>query len=185
MGFFDTVKSKAGDLAADAERAGRVTAAQGKVAVLQQDLKKAERELGHKAFALAERGELDHPELALAIERVRAAQGAIDAKESEIGPARYRRCSWRSRVLRLLRRGAREGCPFLRRLRGVADRPGRGDGCTLGRRGGAGRRDHNADSAGVRGGLHDLTHDRRGSLLRHRRSSPGTGADAPIPGRGV
>lgn len=88
MGFFDTVKSKAGDLAADAERAGRVTAAQGKVAVLQQDLKKAERELGHKAFALAARGELDHPELTLAIERVRAAQGAIDAKESEISGLR-------------------------------------------------------------------------------------------------
>jgi hypothetical protein len=88
MGFFDTVKSKAGDLAADAERAGRVTAAQTKIAVLQQDLKKAERELGHKAFALATRGELDHPELALAIERVRAAQGAIDAKESEISGLR-------------------------------------------------------------------------------------------------
>ena len=88
MGFFDTVKSKAGDLAADAERAGRVTAAQTKIAVLQQDLKKAERELGHRAFALAVRGELDHPELTLAIERVRAAQGAIDAKEAEISGLR-------------------------------------------------------------------------------------------------
>lgn len=88
MGFFDTVKSKAGDLAADAERAGRVTAAQTKIAVLQQDLKKAERELGHRAFALAARGELDHPELTMAIERVRVAQGAIDAKETEISGLR-------------------------------------------------------------------------------------------------
>ena len=151
MGFFDTVKSKAGDLAADAERAGRVTAAQGKIAVLQQDLKKAERELGQKAFALAARGELDHPELAPAIERVRAAQGAIDAKEAEIGGLRATGDTpGASRVLRLLRRGAREGRPVLRRLRRVADRPGRGDGCTLGRRGGAGRRDRGADSPAPR-----------------------------------
>jgi NADH pyrophosphatase NudC (nudix superfamily) len=88
MGFFDTVKAKAGDLAADAERAGRVTAVQTKIAVLQQDLKKAERELGHSTFALAARGEFDHPELAAAIERVRAAQGAIDAKEAEVAGLR-------------------------------------------------------------------------------------------------
>jgi len=88
MGFFDSVKSKAGDLAADAERAGRVTAAQTKVAVLQQDLKKAERELGHSTFALAARGEFDHPELTSAIERVRAAQAAIDTKEAEIAGLR-------------------------------------------------------------------------------------------------
>jgi len=88
MGFFDTVKTKAGGLATDAGRASRVTAAQTKIAVLQQDLKKAERELGHKAFALAARGELEHPELALAIERVRAAQGAIDAKEAEVAGLR-------------------------------------------------------------------------------------------------
>ena len=47
MGSYDNVKSMAGDLASDAERAGRVTAAQAKIIVLsRQDLKKAERELG-------------------------------------------------------------------------------------------------------------------------------------------
>ena len=63
MGFFDTLKAKAGALASDAERAGKVTAAQARLVVLQNDLRKAEREFGHGAFALIERGELDHPEL--------------------------------------------------------------------------------------------------------------------------
>jgi hypothetical protein len=88
MGFFDTVKAKAGDLAEGAERAGRVGAAQTKLAVLQNDLKKMERELGHQVFALAERGELDHPELTAALSRVRAARDAVAAKEAEISGLR-------------------------------------------------------------------------------------------------
>jgi len=56
MGFFDTVKAKAGALASDAGRAGKVTAAQARLVVLQNDLRKAERELGHQTFALIERG---------------------------------------------------------------------------------------------------------------------------------
>ena len=68
MGFFDTVKDKAGALAADTQRAGKVTAAQARLVVLQNDLRRAERELGHAAFVLAERGELDHAELAHAVE---------------------------------------------------------------------------------------------------------------------
>jgi hypothetical protein len=88
MGFFDTVKDKAGALAADAGRAGRVTAAQARLAVLQNDLRKAERELGHAAFALAERGQLDHPDLAPAIEGLRATAAEISAKEAEIAALR-------------------------------------------------------------------------------------------------
>ena len=88
MGFFDTVKAKAGDFAADAERASKVAAIQARIAVLQQDLKKAERELGQATFSLVERGELSHPELALAVDGVRAAQAAIDAKETEIAQLR-------------------------------------------------------------------------------------------------
>ncbi|MGE5228375.1 MAG: hypothetical protein ACM3MJ_01495 [Deltaproteobacteria bacterium] len=88
MGFFDTVKDKAGAIAADAGRAGRVTAAQARLAVLQNDLRKAERELGHAAFALAERGELDHPDLAHAVERLRATAAEIGAKEAEIAALR-------------------------------------------------------------------------------------------------
>jgi hypothetical protein len=88
MGFFDTVKDKAGVLAADAGRAGRVTAAQARLAVLQNDLRKAERELGHAAFALAERGQLDHPDLAHALERLRAASAEVSAKEAEIAALR-------------------------------------------------------------------------------------------------
>ncbi len=88
MGFFDTVKDKAGALAADTQRAGKVTAAQARLVVLQNDLKKAERELGHAAFALAERGELDHPDLAHAVERLRATSAEVRAKEAEIAALR-------------------------------------------------------------------------------------------------
>ena len=54
MGLYDTAKSKAGDLASDAGRAGKVTAAQANVMLLQQDLRKAERELGRATFPLLE-----------------------------------------------------------------------------------------------------------------------------------
>ena len=88
MGFFDTVRDKAGALATDAGRAGKVTAAQARLVVLQNDLRKAERELGHAAFALAERGELDHPDLAHAVERLRATAAEVSAKEAEIAALR-------------------------------------------------------------------------------------------------
>ena len=88
MGFFDSVKNKAGALAADAERAGKVTAAQARLVVLQTDLKKAERELGHAALSLIERGDLDHPDLAHAVERVRATAEDVRAKEREIAELR-------------------------------------------------------------------------------------------------
>jgi ribonuclease E len=88
MGFFDSVKNKAGTLAADAERAGKVTAAQARLTVLQGDLKKAERDLGHAAFLLIERGDLDHPELAPAVERVSAAAAEVRAKERTIAELR-------------------------------------------------------------------------------------------------
>jgi hypothetical protein len=88
MGFFDSVKDKAGALAADAERAGKVTAAQARLVVLQSDLKKAERELGHAAFSLIERGDPVHPELAHVIERVRATAAEVRAKEREIAELR-------------------------------------------------------------------------------------------------
>lgn len=84
MGLFDIVKAKADDLAAEAERAGRVAAAYARIAVLQQDLKNAERDLGRATFALVERGEIDHPELTAVAERVRDTQNAIHGKEAEI-----------------------------------------------------------------------------------------------------
>lgn len=84
MGVFDIVKAKADDLAAEAERTGRVAAAYARIAVLQQDLKNAERDLGQATFALVERGEIDHPELTAVAERVRATQDAIRSKETEI-----------------------------------------------------------------------------------------------------
>ena len=88
MGFFDTVKGKAGALAADAERAGKVTAAQARLVVLQNDLKKAERELGHAAYQVAERGDLDHPDLTYALERLRATTAEVHAREAEIAALR-------------------------------------------------------------------------------------------------
>ena len=63
MGLFDTVKAKAGELAADAERAGRVAAAQAHAVALQNDVRRAERELGRAAYDLMEQDELLHPEL--------------------------------------------------------------------------------------------------------------------------
>ena len=88
MGFFDAVKEKAVALAADTQRAGKVTAAQARLVVLQNDLKKAERELGHAAFALAERGELDHPDLAPAVEQLRATSAEVRSKEAGIAALR-------------------------------------------------------------------------------------------------
>ncbi len=84
MGLFDTVKEKANALAADAERAGKVTAAQARTVVLQNDIRKAERELGHATFLLVESGELAHPDLEPMTTRLRDARRALQDKEAEI-----------------------------------------------------------------------------------------------------
>ena len=88
MGLFDTVKLKANALAADAERAGKVTAAQARTVVLQNDVRKAERELGHSAFTLLENDEIAHPDLEAASARLRAARQALKDKEEEIAGLR-------------------------------------------------------------------------------------------------
>ena len=88
MGLFDTVKLKANALAADAERAGKVTAAQARTMVMQSDIRKAERELGHSAFSLIESGEIAHPELEAAAARLRDARQALKDKEAEIAGLR-------------------------------------------------------------------------------------------------
>jgi hypothetical protein len=84
MGIFDTIKDKAGDLAADAGRAGKVTAAQVKLKSLQGDVDKAAQQLGHEAFELMEKGELTHPGLEAAAARVRDAKKIVADKEAEI-----------------------------------------------------------------------------------------------------
>ena len=88
MGLFDTVKLKANALAADAERAGKVTAAQARTVVLQSEIRKAERELGHAAFSLIESGEIAHPELEAAAARLRDARQTLKDKEAEIAGLR-------------------------------------------------------------------------------------------------
>ncbi len=88
MGLYDTVKAKAGELAADAERAGRVAAAQARVVTLQSDVRKAERELGQTAYSLVELGELRHPDLDAAAAALRAAREALVDKEDEIATLR-------------------------------------------------------------------------------------------------
>jgi hypothetical protein len=88
MGFFDTVKEKAGAFATDAERAGRVTAAQARLLVLQNDLRKAERDLGHAAAALIEAGAALHPDLGPSAARVRETRDALLDKEAEIAALR-------------------------------------------------------------------------------------------------
>jgi hypothetical protein len=89
MGLFDTVKLKANALAADAERAGKVTAAQARTVVLQNEIRKAERELGHSAFSLIESGEIAHPEIETAAARLREARQALNDKEAEIARLRH------------------------------------------------------------------------------------------------
>jgi hypothetical protein len=89
MGLFDTVKLKANALAADAERAGKVTAAQARTVVLQNDIRKAERELGHSAYSLIESGQVAHPDLDDAAARLRAARQALHDKEAEIAGLRH------------------------------------------------------------------------------------------------
>ena len=88
MGLFDTVKLRANSLAADAERAGKVTAAQARTVVLQNDIRKAERELGHSAFSLIESGEIAHPDLEAAAARLREARQVLTNKEAEIAGLR-------------------------------------------------------------------------------------------------
>jgi hypothetical protein len=88
MGLFDTVKLKANALAADAERAGKVTAAQARAVVLQNDIRKAERELGHSAFSLIESGEIAHPDLEATVARLREARQVLKNKEAEIAGLR-------------------------------------------------------------------------------------------------
>ena len=88
MGLFDTVKLKANALAADAERAGKVTAAQARTVVLQNEIRKAERELGHSAFSLIESGEIAHPDLEATAARLREARQAPHDKEAEIARLR-------------------------------------------------------------------------------------------------
>jgi hypothetical protein len=88
MGIFDTIKEKAGDLADDAGRAGKVTAAQVKLKSLQGDVEKAIDQLGHDAFDLIEAGELTHPGLEDAIAKVREAKQIVADKEAEIAAIR-------------------------------------------------------------------------------------------------
>jgi hypothetical protein len=84
MGIFDTIKDKAGDLAGDAERAGKVGAAQVKLKSLQGDVDKELQTLGREAFELIEKGELSHPALDAAVARVRDAKNVVADKEAEI-----------------------------------------------------------------------------------------------------
>lgn len=88
MGLFDTVKAKAGELAADAERAGKVAAAQARGVALQGDVRKAERELGQAAYALIERGDQLHPDLGAAARALSQAREALAGNEREIAGLR-------------------------------------------------------------------------------------------------
>jgi hypothetical protein len=84
MGIFDTIKDKAGDLAGDAEKAGKVGAAQVKLKSLQGGVDDAMKVLGREAFGLVDKGELVHPGLEPGVARVREAQRLVDEKKAEI-----------------------------------------------------------------------------------------------------
>ena len=125
MGLFDTVKLKANALAADAERAGKVTAAQAHTVVLQNDIRKAERELGHSAFSLIESGAIAHPDLEAASARLRDARQALADKETEIEALRGRMPETRRHGARA-RRPMTHPCRPGRRRDGDAGADGRG-----------------------------------------------------------
>jgi hypothetical protein len=84
MGIMDTVKDKAGDLAGDAERAGKVAAAQVKLKSLQGDVNAAMQVLGRETFELIEKGELTHAGLDAALARVRDAKKLVADKQADI-----------------------------------------------------------------------------------------------------
>jgi hypothetical protein len=84
MGIFDTIKDKAGDLAGDAERAGKIGAAQVKLKSLQGDVDKELQVLGREVFELIEKGDLTHAGLDGATATVRDAKKLVADKEAEI-----------------------------------------------------------------------------------------------------
>lgn len=84
MGILDTIKDKAGDLAEDAERAGKIGAAQVKLKSLQGNVDKELQLLGREAFELVDRGDLRHEGLDAAVSRVRDAKRLVAEKEAEI-----------------------------------------------------------------------------------------------------
>jgi len=84
MGILDTIRDKAGDLAGDAERAGRIGAAQVKLKSLQGDVSAALEKLGAEAWKLIENGELTHPGLEAATAAVRDAEKVLADKKTEI-----------------------------------------------------------------------------------------------------
>lgn len=84
MGFFDKVKEKAGDIAGDTARAGKVAQAQMKIKSLNGDIEKAKAEIGAAALELIEKGELSNPAFSDGLAKVTEARAAIAAKEAEI-----------------------------------------------------------------------------------------------------
>jgi hypothetical protein len=84
----DVAKERAGDLAGDASRAGKVAQAQLKLRSLQGDLDDANKRLGAVAYDLVQRGELAHAELAGPADEVRRAEAKVREKEDEIARLR-------------------------------------------------------------------------------------------------
>ncbi len=88
MGTFDDLKARAtqmaGDLAAGAQKTSKLAQAQLKLSSLQKDAQAARAALGGVAYQLASRGEIAHAELTDPLEKVRAADELVRAKEQEI-----------------------------------------------------------------------------------------------------
>ena len=84
MGFMDKVKST---VKSGAEQAA--TKAQEEYERLQtrRELSEAYEDLGLKAFDLAERGDVSHPDLAGPVERVKTLKAQLDAIGTEQAPA--------------------------------------------------------------------------------------------------
>jgi len=75
MGTFDDLKARAtqmaSELAAGAQKSGKLAQAQLKLSSLQKDAQAARASLGGLAYQLASRGEISHPELTEPLEKVR------------------------------------------------------------------------------------------------------------------
>jgi len=88
MGFLDSVKKTATNVASDAGKAGKVAQAQLKLKSLQGDVANAQKELGAIAYDLVARGAVSHVEMEAPVAKVREAQALVAEKEAEIAELR-------------------------------------------------------------------------------------------------
>jgi hypothetical protein len=84
MGFMDKVKST---VKSGAEQAATKAQEEYEKMQTRRELSQAYEDLGTKAFELAERGDLSHPDLAVGVERIKTLKAQLAAIGTEQAPA--------------------------------------------------------------------------------------------------